>query len=695
MCKARFLLVVFAIICLCAVAATMPAYADSQPVLHPTVLGQVGGVTNAVAYYDNYIYFNVGPRLASMAIASGQPGQPVKPARYGAILPGVPQDIEVVNGYLYLALGNAGVAVVNPGTLGIVSYAGLPEDAQGSGTDAVMSVSNIAVASRYLYGAVGSSGIVAYDLGPSKNAPVYVKTTTFANPVRNITDVEFAPGADSGSAGSLYASANNNAVDPALRGGVLKFDLTSSATLNPPTKIRGQIDVNALQVSSGYVYAAGPGAFYVLDTAELGLQNGDFPLGSIPVRLMLGADEDTLYMISTAGIEVFNVSTPAAPVALTVAPFVTPGAASDLVALKFGAAIYLYIADFDAGLSIARSPAASPGSSELVSGSYMASGAPIVRSAAAAPGQAFLSGSAPALWTAATRQPATMSLVGAGVAMSTTISAMQVHEGWLFGTAGTAGLLRFVIREGAEPAELESYTTGGTAAALALAWPNVVVADGTNGLVVVNGDGVLALTGEAPAPEFNSNFISVDVSGSYAYIVDGNGTFRVYDLTDPTGPVALGTIKLAGMLDVKVYGHYAYLACGKSGLRVVDISDPNAPALVGTDFLDLPGVAQNLLVYDGYLLVAAGEAGAHMLSIQPDGQLVPVLSFYFGGSTLRLTYDSAGFLYAANENGGMAMFMFEQHQLYLPKIAQRIPGKVYFPIIKAEVAQCRGSSVQS
>ncbi len=566
--------------------------------------------------------------------------------------------------------------------MGIVAYGEMPEAAQGSGDDAVMSVSNIAVASRYLYGAAGASGIVVYDLGPSKNALTYVKTTTFANPVRNITDVEYAPGADSGSAGTLYASANNNAVDPALRGGVLKFELSSSATLNPPAKIRGQIDVNALQVGAGYVYAAGDAAFYVLDTMELAIQNGDFPLGNIAVRLMFGADGDTLYMISTGGVEVLDVSTPTAPVALTAASFVTPGAASDLVALAFGHDIYLYVADFDAGLSIARSSAAAPGTIELLSGSYVVSGAPIVRSVGAIPGQSFLSGSAPLLWTADTRQPAVMSLIGPGVAMSTTISAMQVHEGWLFGTAGTAGVKRYVIQEGAEPAELDSYTTGGTAVALAMAWPNIVVADGTNGLVVVNGDGPLSLTGEAVAPEFNSNFISVDVSGNYAYVVDGNGTFRVYDLTDPTGPVALGTLKLAGMLDVKVSGNYAYLACGASGMRVIDISDPDAPVLVGTDFLDLPGTAQNLLIYDGYLLVAAGEAGAHMLSIEPGGQLVPFMSFYFGGSTLRLMNDSDGFLYAANENGGMAMFMFEQYQLYLPKIAQRIPMKVYFPVIK-------------
>ena len=191
-----------------------------------------------------------------------------------------------------------------------------------------------------------------------------------------------------------------------------------------------------------------------------------------------------------------------------------------------------------------------------------------------------------------------------------------------------------------------------------MAWPNVVVADGTNGLVIVNVDGPLALTGSAPAPAFDSNFIGVDFQGNLAYVVDGNGALRIYDLTDPSGPIALGTLALQGVLDVKVFGNFAYLACGDRGLRVVDISDPNAPAFVGEDFLELTGLPQSLLIYKSYLLVAAGEAGMHMLRIQPDGQLVPGTTFHFGGNTLRIALGSDGFLYSANESAGMAMFLF-------------------------------------
>ena len=98
------------------------------------------------------------------------------------------------------------------------------------------------------------------------------------------------------------------------------------------------------------------------------------------------------------------------------------------------------------------------------------------------------------LWTLDSKQPSAMPFIGSGNAMSTTVSAMQVHDNWLLAAGGTAGLLRYTIQEGAEPNDPESFTTG-TAVALAMAWPNVVVADGTNGLVIVNADGPLALTG--------------------------------------------------------------------------------------------------------------------------------------------------------------------------------------------------------
>jgi hypothetical protein len=453
---------------------------------------------------------------------------------------------------------------------------------------------------------------------------------------------------------------------------VLKFSVTSSPNLDIPLKVREQIDVEAIAVSGSYLYALGNSAFYALDTAELAIQNADFPLVHAPSELVVNAQGALAYLLGGEGIEVLNVSAPSAPVALSPAPFVTMGAAADLAPVPFasGSATILYIADHDAGFSIARGLDASPGTLEWVSPSYATTSAPIVRSVGAARGQAYLGSSAQMLWTVG-GAPSSLSFLGTGIPMSTTVSSLGEHENQLLAVGGAEGLLRFTMQPNAEPTDADSFVTGGDAAAMALAWPNAVVADGTNGLVIVNIDGPMTLTGSAPAPDANSNFLSVDVQGNYAYVADGNGVFRIYDFSDPSGPVQLGTLAQKGLLDVKVQGRYAYLACGSRGLRIVDIGDPNAPVKVGMDYLELPGVAHSVTTYADSLLVAAGEAGFHMLRIEAGGQLAPVMSFPLGGNTLQLAVSSEGLVYAANEDAGMAIVMLNRYQLYFPILAKQ------------------------
>jgi hypothetical protein len=467
-----------------------------------------------------------------------------------------------------------------------------------------------------------------------------------------------------------------------LRGGVLKFDITNTPILSAPVQIREQIEVNALAVSSSYVYAAGQTALYVLATSDLSVQNSDFPLSNPPVDLLLAPDGNTAYLLNTIGIDVVDLNTPTAPVILTGAPFATPGAVIRLAAATFAglAEIYLFVADFDAGLSIVQAPSATPANLELIGPSYVASKLPIARSIAAAFGQAFAAGMTPTLQTVQSNSPGALRFVGSGVTTPAAINALAVQDSWLVAAAGTSGLLRFAIQD-AEPGEQESFTTGGVAADLAIVWPNAIVADGAHGLVVVNLDGPLTLTGLAAPPQFNSNFRSVDAAGNYAYVVDANGIFRIYDLTDPTGPIALGTLSLPGMLDVKVYGNFAFLACGEDGLRIVDVTDPNAPVFVGAQFTEVAGLAQQLEIYQEYLLVAAADAGIHMLAIQPDGQLAPVRTVKVPGDAVQLDMGSDGYLYAAIGDGGMAIVQFDDFHVFIPIIGNGVPVQQHLPFV--------------
>lgn len=681
--KVRSVLPTLGLIVVLVLIAGLPVSAEPSVLSRPIVIGQAGGVTNAVAYHGGYLYFSVGPRLGRVSVPSSDPGHPLIPPVYTAILPGIPEDIKIANNYVYLALGPAGIAILDPNSMRVVSFEELPDNAFGINFDFDLAVTDLAVDSRYLYAAVGKAGILVYDLGASQDRLTFVQAKTFLNPVRNITDIEIQlPAAENGFRKVLYAAANNYAVDPAPRGGVMRFDITDTPALGIPDGLAGQIEVNALDIALPYVFAAGQTSFYVLDPTTLGILNSDFPLGNPAVELTLGPQARIAYLLSPVGIDVLDLATPTTPKALTTTPFSTPGAAMHVAAESFADDdVFLYVADFDAGLSIVRSPHTAPGVLETIAASYVVPSLSIVRTVAGDMLQAFGFGNATKLWRADASSPPNLRFAGSGVTPPVAIHAMVIHDSWLLAAAGTSGLLRYALRPNADPADQEMFTTGGTAVDLAIAWPNAVIADGTNGLVLVNIDGNLQLTGAATPPQFNSNFQSVDVAGNYAYVIDSNGTFRIYDLTDPNGPIALGTLALKGMLAVAVHGTHAFVACGEDGLRVIDVSDPNAPVFVGTEFYETADLAQSVEVYGDFLYVAVSDAGVQMLAIQPDGQLFPVTTIEVPGNTLRVSMGSDGYLYTASENGGMAMIQFDDFRLYFPIVGQYAPSKRYLPFI--------------
>ncbi len=83
----------------------------------------------------------------------------------------------------------------------------------------------------------------------------------------------------------------------------------------------------------------------------------------------------------------------------------------------------------------------------------------------------------------------------------------------------------------------------------------------------------------------------VAVSGNFAYVARGSSGLRIYDVTNPATPVAVGhsTNDFGGSAaDVAVSGNYAYVANGADGLRVFDVSNPAAPFNVGPSGLS-PG----------------------------------------------------------------------------------------------------------
>ena len=67
------------------------------------------------------------------------------------------------------------------------------------------------------------------------------------------------------------------------------------------------------------------------------------------------------------------------------------------------------------------------------------------------------------------------------------------------------------------------------------------------------------------------------------YVANGAGGLMIYDVSEPTHPIHLGSARVSGYAyDVAVSGAYAYVAAYDAGLAIVDISDPMAAHVVGT-----------------------------------------------------------------------------------------------------------------
>ena len=638
-------------------AQAVPASALLAAESIPT--GQIGGVTTVMAWDNNNLFFNVGPRLARVSVSAASPLTPTLPAAYGGILPGIPEDIKIANGYAYVALGRAGVAVVDATTLQVVNTQPL-----------TVTASAVAVAvgttNGHLYLATGSNGIIEYAIDLDHTTLTYLQTISFTAPVRRVTDVETRVLPATGDE-YLFVAANNFSTIPANRGGVLKYNITTEPVLANPVTVREQIDVNALALTDTYVYAAGEQAFYTLDAAALGT-TGSFATLALPgraVEVALRPNAQSAYLLDAfGGLDVVDVTIPLSPTKKTTGTFYTNGVVTDLSVAEFNgnSNTYLYLADFNAGLSIATAPQAAPENLEIDRPGYLTPTPAIASVVAAMYPQAFVYSIPSKLWTIDTTSLSSLSTLGAGIEPPTTINAIVPYSNSVL-VADQFGLTRYQINPGSEPSNPEVFPIpgAGSAYAIAIAWPNAIVANGSDGLAVVNLAGPLDVVGTAPAPLFNSDFRSVDVQGNFAYVGDYNGTLsnagqlRIYDLTDPTVPVASGSISQTGILDVKVSGHLAFLAAGSRGIRVVDVSDPAAPVMISTD--DYTGTlsARNLAIYKNYLFVANGSGGVKMLSFDPvSGQLHPVVTIPTSGTAQKIAWQT-GRLYVAADYAGLVV----------------------------------------
>ncbi len=182
-------------------------------------------------------------------------------------------------------------------------------------------------------------------------------------------------------------------------------------------------------------------------------------------------------------------------------------------------------------------------------------------------------------------------------------------------TEAFGGLEIFDIGNPTQPVRLGGFNLSevGGVSAMNVYGGHAYVGSST-GLVVVNvGDPAnpVRVAGVADVTPF-----SMATSGPHLYVAgeflfgDWFRGLGIFDIRDPENPVLDGMIVTGGdALDVAVFGDHAYLADGIGGVRVFDVSDPRLPRELGTE-AEYKGVIASFHPTGDFTYLSQGGPGA-------------------------------------------------------------------------------------
>jgi hypothetical protein len=192
----------------------------------------------------------------------------------------------------------------------------------------------------------------------------------------------------------------------------------------------------------------------------------------------------------------------------------------------------------------------------------------------------------------------------------------------------SGGLQAIDVSNPAAPTLLRSWAPTSSANDVAIAGDYAYVADGVNGLKIVNlktmaTEGGLDTTANPFLMIGAQSSLGIAVFGDYAYLADGAEGLKVVNIKDPTAPVLKGTYNTDGTawgvfvgqtMDGNTLKTYAYVADGAKGLLIIDVTNPLSPTKVGTR--DTTGTAYRVTVAGDYAYVADDTAGIQIINIK-------------------------------------------------------------------------------
>lgn len=216
--------------------------------------------------------------------------------------------------------------------------------------------------------------------------------------------------------------------------------------------------------------------------------------------------------------------------------------------------------------------------------------------------------------------------------------------------ADRIGLRAVDVSQPAAPALIGSRDSAGWARDVAVSGTHAFVADGDRGLTVLDLTDPTDISRVANLDTAGEAW-AVELAGTRAYVADGTG-LGVFDISDPELPVALGALALPGEArDLDLAGNTVFVAAGSAGLRIIDVSDPAAPRELAA-MVDLPVQANAAAAAAGRLYVADSAYGLRVFDLTRPAAPAALGGLDTAGTPLEVR-QAGGQVYLADREGGL------------------------------------------
>jgi len=162
------------------------------------------------------------------------------------------------------------------------------------------------------------------------------------------------------------------------------------------------------------------------------------------------------------------------------------------------------------------------------------------------------------------------------------VIAVEVMGDYAYALDGNGGLNIINVSNPAAPRQTSYYAVPDARPyRMALSGDYIYLGDQWKGLIVICVADPFHPVQVGSVDGFTGSPLNLAASGQYAY-VDGEGTFRVIDVSNPSAPVVVGSTRHGlWVVGLAVKGQLAYGAGASNGLLVIDISNPSAPTFLG------------------------------------------------------------------------------------------------------------------